>query len=61
MSTIDTAEGLDNHPEFELSFLYDDADDPTEVTVFPGDDETELSTQWISMDITHTVPIEDAR
>jgi hypothetical protein len=60
MSTTDTADGLDNHPEFELSYLYDDTDDPTEVTVFPVDDGG-LSTQWISMDITHAVALEDTR
>lgn len=61
MSASDATETLGDLPEFELSYLYDDTDDPTEVTVFPGEDESELPTQWLSMDIGHAVAIENVR
>jgi len=40
----DSRHGLDEPPEFDLSFRFDDREDTTEVTVFPGDDEGDLAT-----------------
>lgn len=60
MSTVDTDEG-DRFPEFELNYLFDDADNPTEVTVFPGNEDEKLSERWISVDVTHAVALEDSR
>lgn len=51
----------DEPPEFELEYLYDDPDDPTEVTVFLDAEEADLSTHWITVDRSSAVPIEEIR
>lgn len=62
MSTLDArVDDLDAHPDFELNYLVDDSDDPTEVTVFPGGNDGHLSTRWISIDVTHAVSLEEVR
>jgi hypothetical protein len=61
MSTLDrSGADLGEYPEFELSYLFDDADDPTEVTLFPGDCDEHLPTRWLSVDTAHAVPLDDA-
>lgn len=55
-----TPDDLDELPQFELDFLLDDLDDPTEVMVAPRRDDQE-KTQWITMDIEHAVPLDDLR
>jgi hypothetical protein len=56
----DTTDGamLDELPEFELTYLYDDEEDPTEVTIFEGASEEDLTTRWITMDYPHTVTLD---
>jgi hypothetical protein len=51
---------LEELPQFDLEYLFDDDDDPTEVTVFSDDPES-LSTQWITVDRQHAVPLEEVR
>lgn len=48
-------------PSFELSYLFDSEDEPTEVTVFPGSDEFDISTNWITIDVDGAVPLEAVR
>lgn len=43
---------------FELESRFDDAIDPEEVTIFPGNAEMP-TTQWLSIDAEFTVPIEE--
>lgn len=52
---------LGRFPEFELACLYDDEDDPTEVTVFPQRFEDDLATNWITIDVAHAVPLDRVR
>ena len=47
-------------PTFDLEYLFDDDEDPSEVTVFV-DNAADLSTNWITIDAAHTVPLEDVR
>lgn len=54
---VDTA--LSTFPEFELSYLYDNRDNPTEITVFSSDEDENLATHWITMNATATIPLED--
>jgi len=65
MSAIDRRErpaaGLTRLPEFDLAFLYDDEDDPTEVTIFPAGFEEDLETNWITIDCRHAVPLDRVR
>jgi hypothetical protein len=62
MSTADSpAPDLADLPEFELDCLFDNRDDPTEVTVFPAGDDGTLSTQWLSVDIAHAVSLDEVR
>jgi hypothetical protein len=51
---------LEELPQFALEYLFDDDDDPTEVTIFADDPEA-LSTQWITIDRAHAVPLEEVR
>ena len=50
---------LASYPEFGLSCLYDDDDDPSEVTLFPG---TEMSTtEWVTADLDSAVSLDEIR
>jgi hypothetical protein len=65
MSVIEPSEAsqpthLEELPQFDLEYLFDDDDDPTEVTVFADDPES-LSTQWITVDRSAAVPLEEVR
>lgn len=52
---------LDELPEFELCYLFDDQDDPSEVTIFrPGVDERS-ATRWLTVDSDHAVDLEQLR
>lgn len=53
--------GSDELPVFELDYLFDDRDRPTEVTVFPAEDTFDISTNWITIDIDHAVPLDRIR
>lgn len=56
-----TEAGLTAFPEFELAFLYDDDDEPSEVTVFPARFDDDLATNWITIDVGHAVPLDRVR
>lgn len=63
MSAIDRSTStddavLDELPEFELTYLYDDDETPTEVTVFEGTSTEDLTTRWITMDYQHTIALD---
>lgn len=47
-------------PQFELDYLLDNLDEPTEVMVVPerGDQD---KTRWITMDLDHAVALDDVR
>lgn len=57
----DAAIDLDELPAFDLSYLFDDADNPTEVTVFPAANTHDISTNWITVDRGTAVPLEQVR
>ena len=59
-STRNQLTHLEELPEFELEYLFDDDESPTEVTVFADDPET-LSTRWITIDRSFAVPLEEVR
>ena len=48
-------------PDFELSYLFDSEDEPTEVTVFPESDDFDISTNWITVGIDGAVPLDRVR
>lgn len=52
---------LEELPRFELSYLFDDEDEPTEVTVFPESDDFDISTNWITVAIGAAVPLDQVR
>jgi hypothetical protein len=57
---IDTVESpLEEPPTFELTFAYDDEDDPSTVTIHP-EGSTDRTT-WISIDAENAVSTADAR
>jgi hypothetical protein len=47
-------------PEFELECLYDDSENPSELTVFCPE-EGKLTTEWITVDRGTAVPLESVR
>ena len=51
---------LEELPQFDLEYLFDDDDCPTEVTIFADDPES-LSTRWITIDREFAVPLEEVR
>jgi len=66
MSVVDrvaeTDDGqFDQLPEFELECMYDDWDDPSEVTIFSTDDEDSLYTAWLTADRALTVSLSELR
>jgi len=61
MSVRQTPSGelLGSYPDFGLSCRYDDDDDPSEVTLFPG---TEMSTtEWVTADLDSAVSLDEIR
>lgn len=66
MSAIDGSERqttveLEELPDFELSYLFDDSDEPAEVTVFPVSNAFDISTNWITIDADSAIPLEHTR
>lgn len=61
MSVRQTHSGdlLESYPDYGLTCLYDDADDPAEITVFPGEEMS--TTQWLTADVDSAVSLEDVR
>ena len=49
-------EPFDDAPAAELAFAVDDADAPTEVTVYPEDD-VDVTTTWLTIDVDHVVDL----
>ena len=61
MSVRQTQSGdlLASYPDFGLSCLYDDDDDPSEVTVFPGEEMS--TTEWVTADVDSAVSLDELR
>jgi len=53
------ADRLDELPSFDLDYVIDEEEEPAEVTVFPKSDEFDIHTNWITVDISSTVPLDD--
>ena len=52
---------LEELPRFDLSYLFDDQDEPTEVTVFPESNAYDISTNWITVTVESAVPLDEVR
>ena len=63
MSAHETQPGdlLASYPEFGLSCLVDDEDDPSEITVFPGEEDELSTTEWLTTDTETAVSVEEIR
>ncbi|MFB6133414.1 MAG: hypothetical protein ABEJ55_00305 [Halanaeroarchaeum sp.] len=57
----DTAGGLEEPPEFDLRYRFDDPQEPTEVTVFPDTCEGDPTTRWLTIDKGFALPLEEVR
>ncbi|MFU1781007.1 hypothetical protein ACM16X_06485 [Haloarcula japonica] len=51
---------LNETPEFELDCLYDDPENPSELTIFPSDRQQSV-TEWVTADRSATVSLEKLR
>lgn len=51
---------LSSCPEFELACLFDDMDDPSELTVFTPEGNA-TATEWITVDREQAVPLDEIR
>lgn len=60
-ATTGPAFELEELPNFDLSYLFDNEDEPTEVTVFPASDEFDISTNWITIDVDGAVPLDQVQ
>jgi len=66
MSVVDRSDEVvevefEQLPEFYLECMYDDWDDPSEVTVFSPAASDDLRTTWLTVDRDHAVALEDVR
>jgi len=66
MSVVDRSEQaaevpFDQLPSFELECMYDDWDDPSEVTIFSTDEDDSLYTAWLTIDRDTAVSLTDVR
>jgi hypothetical protein len=52
---------LASYSEHVLDCLYDDGENPSNVTVLPGGQDEQSTDEWITADIASVVPLEDAR
>ncbi|MFC6724566.1 hypothetical protein ACFQE1_09305 [Halobium palmae] len=59
-SRSDDAESV-AFPSFELEYAFDDASEPTEVTLFSTSGEDDPVTNWLTVDVDHAVPLEEVR
>ncbi|MXR50537.1 hypothetical protein GRX03_02800 [Halovenus sp. WSH3] len=55
-----TDRSLDEQPEFELECLFDDMQEPTELTIFTPEGEATAS-EWITVDRHSAVPVTEIR
>jgi hypothetical protein len=53
-------EQLDAEPEFELECLFDDMEEPTELTIFTPEGSATAS-EWITIDRPNAVPVTEIR
>lgn len=53
-------ERLDDQPEFELECLFDDMEEPSELTIFTPDGSATAS-EWITVDRRDAVPVDQIR
>lgn len=53
--------GLEDLPAFDLTYRFDDDTDPSEVTVFPDAESANETTRWLTVDVDHSVSLEDTR
>lgn len=51
---------LDETPEFELDCLYDDPENPSELTIFASDIQQSV-TEWVTADRSATVSLDQIR
>jgi len=51
---------LNEAPEFELDCLYDDPEDPSELTIFPSDRHQSV-TEWVTADRSAVVSLAELR
>lgn len=65
MSTVEDpaaeSTALEAFPVFGLCGRFDDDLDPRILTVFPQHPEDDLTTEWISIDADHAVPLDAVR
>jgi hypothetical protein len=66
MSVVDrSAQGealpVEELPEFELECMYDDWDNPSDVTIFSTADDDSLYTAWLTVDREHAVGLDEIR
>lgn len=52
---------LASYPEFGLSCLYDDQEDPEELTVFEGEEVGASTTAWLTVDVDDAVALDEVR
>ena len=56
----DARDSRDAYPTFDLTFRYDDVEDPVELTVFP-EPSADRTTAWLTVDVDHAVPLDCLR
>ena len=63
MSVVDRDQDVpfERLPEFDLECMYDDWDDPSEVTVFSTDERDSLCSAWLTVDRDHAEPLSSVR
>lgn len=57
-SNTDPAQKPTAFPSFELTYIFDDEENPTKVTVFSKLDD-DIETGWISIDADHAIDLAD--
>jgi hypothetical protein len=52
---------LGSYPEYVLNCRYDDEEDPSEITVFPGNEDEISTTEWITADTESSLALDEIR
>lgn len=52
---------LERLPTFGLSYLFDDEERPSQVTLYPVSPESDLMSEWLTADVADAVSLEDVR
>lgn len=55
----DAERELDQFPTFELEYLVDEQQHPTELTIFPESTQFDIHTNWITVDIGSAIPLDE--